>query len=107
MNNRIEKLSAAFVALGVLSMVGTTSADETTGLTDTTIKVGVIGPFTGNASSYSKTQIGLMAYFKHTNDQGGIHGRKFEIIQEDTACAPAAAIPLAGAQAVSLATADL
>jgi len=64
-------------------------------LTDTTIKVGVMGPFTGNASSYSKTQIGLMAYFKHINDQGGINGRKFEIVQEDTACAPAKGIAAA------------
>ena len=82
-------------ALGVLSMVGAASADETTGLTDTTIKVGVMGPFTGNASSYSKTQIGLMAYFKHINDQGGINGRKFDIVQEDTACAPAKGIAAA------------
>ncbi|HIM41621.1 MAG TPA: ABC transporter substrate-binding protein, partial [Rhodospirillales bacterium] len=49
----------------------------------------------GNASSYSKTQIGLMAYFKHINDQGGINGRKFEIVQEDTACAPAKGIAAA------------
>jgi branched-chain amino acid transport system substrate-binding protein len=82
-------------ALGMLAMVGAANADETTGLTDTTIKVGVMGPFTGNASSYSKTQIGLMAYFKHINDQGGINGRKFEIVQEDTACAPAKGIAAA------------
>lgn len=82
-------------ALGVLSMIGAASADETTGLTDTTIKVGVMGPFTGNASSYSKTQIGLMAYFKYINDQGGINGRKFDIVQEDTACAPAKGIAAA------------
>ncbi|MFQ5775957.1 MAG: ABC transporter substrate-binding protein [Kiloniellaceae bacterium] len=95
MNNRIGKWTAAFVTLGVMSMVGMASAGETTGLTDTTIKVGVMGPFTGNASSYSKTQIGLMAYFKYINDQGGIHGRKFEIVQEDTACAPAKGIAAA------------
>ena len=42
--------------LGVLAamgiMAGTAVADDTTGLTDTTIKVGVMGPFSGNASSY-------------------------------------------------------
>jgi branched-chain amino acid transport system substrate-binding protein len=86
---------SAMAALGMLAMVGAANADETTGLTDTTIKVGVMGPFTGNASSYSKTQIGLMAYFKHINDQGGINGRKFEIAQEDTACAPAKGIAAA------------
>lgn len=70
-------------ALGL--MAGTAIADDTTGLTDTTIKVGVMGPFTGNASSYSKAQIGEMAYYKMINDQGGVNGRKFELIQEDTA----------------------
>jgi len=95
MKIKTKKWAIAFAALGALSIVGTAIADETTGLTDTTIKVGVMGPFTGNASSYSKTQIGLMAYFKHINDQGGINGRKFEIVQEDTACAPAKGIAAA------------
>lgn len=80
-------------ALGL--MAGTAFADDTTGLTDTTIKVGVMGPFTGNASSYSKAQIGEMAYYKMINDQGGVNGRKFELIQEDTACQPANGIAAA------------
>ena len=95
MNNGIKNWTLAFATVGVLSMAGAASAGETTGLTDTTIKVGVMGPFTGNASSYSKAQIGLMAYFKHINDQGGINGRKFDIVQEDTACAPAKGIAAA------------
>lgn len=95
MKHRTKIVMSAMAALGVLSMVGAASAGETTGLTDTTIKVGVMGPFTGNASSYSKSQIGLIAYFKHINDQGGINGRKFEIVQEDTACAPAKGIAAA------------
>lgn len=81
--------------VSLLTVFGLVSADQTTGLTDTTIKVGVMGPFTGNASSYSKAEIGLMAYFKYINDQGGINGRKFEIIQEDTACEPAKGIAAA------------
>jgi len=86
---------ATVAALSLLGTAGATMADQTTGLTDTTIKVGVMGPFTGNASSYSKAQIGLMAYFKHINDQGGIHGRKFVMVAEDTACAPAKGIAAA------------
>ena len=95
MKHRIKTCMSTMAALGMLAMVGAANADETTGLTDTTIKVGVMGPFSGNASSYSKTQIGLMAYFKHINDQGGINGRKFEIVQEDTACDPAKGIAAA------------
>jgi len=95
MINIIKNSMMAIAAFGVLTTAGAVIAGETTGLTDTTIKVGVMGPFTGNASSYSKTQIGLMAYFKHINDLGGINGRKFEIAQEDTACAPAKGIAAA------------
>ena len=95
MKKRIPNWIAAVSAVSVLAVAGPVGAGETTGVTDTAIKVGVMGPFTGNASSYSKTQIGLMAYFKHINDQGGIHGRKFEIHQEDTACAPAKGIAAA------------
>jgi len=94
-SNRIKNWTSLLGALGVASMVGVASAGETTGLTDSTIKVGVMGPFSGNASSYSKTQIGLMAYFKYINDQGGINGRKFDIVQEDTACEPAKGIAAA------------
>lgn len=90
---RTPKLATALAAFaGVAMLAGVAAAGETTGLTDTTIKVGVMGPFSGNASSYSKAQIGLMAYYKHINDQGGIHGRKLELIQEDTACEPAKGI---------------
>ena len=56
------------------------------GVTATAIKIGVMAPLTGNASSYSKAQIGLDAYYKWVNDQGGIHGRKIETVLEDYAC---------------------
>ena len=49
------------------------------GVTPTTIKIGVMGPFTGNASSYSKAEIGLDAYYKWVNDQGGINCHKVEV----------------------------
>ena len=94
MNKSIRKI-IIFTGIVLISFSGSMYAGEKTGLTDTAIKVGVMGPFTGNASSYSKTQIGLMAYFKHINDQGGIHGRNFEMYPEDTACAPAKGIAAA------------
>ncbi|MCX2720823.1 ABC transporter substrate-binding protein [Roseibium salinum] len=78
-----------------LAATGSAAADETTGLTDDAIKIGVMGPFSGNASSYSKAEIGLMAYFQMINDEGGIHGRKLVAVQEDTACDPAKALAAA------------
>ncbi|WAP67364.1 ABC transporter substrate-binding protein [Jiella pelagia] len=59
---------------------------ETQGLTDDSITIGVMGPFSGNASSYSKAMVGMMAYYQKVNDDGGVHGRKLVAVQEDTAC---------------------
>ena len=59
---------------------------ETQGLTDDSITIGVMGPFSGNASSYSKAMVGMMAYYQKINDEGGAHGRKLVAVQEDTAC---------------------
>jgi branched-chain amino acid transport system substrate-binding protein len=72
--------------LAVLACALATGAAAQDGVTDTTIKIGVMGPFTGNASSYSKAQIGLDAYYKWVNDQGGVHGRRIETVLEDYAC---------------------
>jgi branched-chain amino acid transport system substrate-binding protein len=65
--------------------LATTAAAED-GVTPSTIKIGIMGPFTGNASSYSKAEIGLDAYYKWVNDQGGVNGRKIETVLEDYAC---------------------
>lgn len=69
-----------------LALAAPALADETTGLTDDSIKIGVMGPFSGNASSYSKALVGMMAYYDKVNEEGGVHGRKLVAVQEDTAC---------------------
>ena len=72
--------------LVLLACAFATGAAAQDGVTGSTIKIGVMGPFTGNASSYSKAQIGLDAYYKWVNDQGGVHGRRIETVLEDYAC---------------------
>jgi branched-chain amino acid transport system substrate-binding protein len=76
-------IAAILLAIGIS---GPASSADTTGVTDKTIKIGLPGPFTGNASSYSKSQIGMHAYFNSVNDAGGINGRKLEIVEVDDAC---------------------
>jgi branched-chain amino acid transport system substrate-binding protein len=61
-------------------------ADETQGITQTTIKIGNMGPYTGDNSSYSALNYGPAAYFRYINRQGGVHGRKFELVTADDAC---------------------
>ncbi|WP_254701767.1 ABC transporter substrate-binding protein [Roseovarius sp. THAF27] len=64
------------------------TAQDVPGVTDDSISIGVMGPFSGNASSYSKALVGMMAYYDKVNAEGGVHGRKLVAIPEDTACDP-------------------
>src|SRR5579883_1836097 len=59
-----------------------------TGATDTEIKIGQTVPFSGPASAYASIGKTQAAYFKMINDQGGINGRKINLIQYDDAYSP-------------------
>src|SRR6266702_468085 len=63
-----------------------------TGATDTEIKVGQTNPFSGPASSYASIGKTQAAYMKMINDQGGINGRKINLIQYDDAYSPPKAV---------------
>src|SRR5689334_12592332 len=84
---------ATTVGRGLIGLVvamlsaGPALADDTTGITDTTIKIGMFSPLTGPSAAwgYPINHAAMMVYLE-ANDKGGINGRKFEIIQEDDAC---------------------
>src|ERR1700719_4340701 len=63
-----------------------------TGATDTEIKIGQTVPFSGPASAYSSIGKAQAAYFKMINEQGGINGRKINLIQYDDAYSPPKAV---------------
>ena len=59
------------------------------GATDSEIKVGQTMPYSGPASAYGTIGKSEMAYFKMINDQGGINGRKINLISLDDGYNPA------------------
>ena len=63
-----------------------------TGASDTEIKIGQTVPFSGPASAYASIGKTQAAYFKMINDQGGINGRKINLIQYDDAYSPPKAV---------------
>src|SRR3989440_1634138 len=63
-----------------------------TGATDTEIKIGQTNPFSGPASSYATIGKTQAAYIKMINDQGGVNGRKINLIQYDDAYSPPKAV---------------
>src|SRR5271168_1770701 len=63
-----------------------------TGATDTEIKIGQTVPFSGPASAYASIGKTQAAYFNMINEQGGVNGRKINLIQYDDAYSPPKAV---------------
>jgi ABC-type branched-subunit amino acid transport system substrate-binding protein len=61
-------------------------AVETTGVTDTEIKLGTLLPMSNTAAAAWGVPIskGMKAYYDYVNDQGGIYGRKINFIVGDS-----------------------
>src|ERR1700734_3192468 len=62
------------------------------GATDTEIKIGQTVPFSGPASAYASIGKTQAAYFNMINAQGGVNGRKINLIQYDAAYSPPKAV---------------
>jgi len=58
------------------------------GVSDTEIKIGNTGPYSGPASSYGTIPKSMAAYYKMVNDQGGVNGRKINFMSYDDAYSP-------------------
>src|SRR5437764_1503714 len=82
--------TALAVALSASSAYAQKKYD--TGATDTEIKLGQTNPFSGPASSYATIGKTQAAYMKMINDQGGVNGRKINLIQYDDAYSPPKAV---------------
>lgn len=62
------------------------------GVTDTEIKLGTTSPYSGPASAYGVYGHAQSAYFQMINDQGGINGRKINLISLDNGYNPPKAL---------------
>ena len=58
------------------------------GVTDTEIKIGNTGPYSGPASSYGTVNKSMAAYYRMVNDQGGVNGRRINFISYDDGYSP-------------------
>src|SRR5438045_7897118 len=81
-------------ALALALSVSTASAQKkyTTDASDTEVKIGQTLAFSGPASAYATIGKTQAAYIKMINDQGGINGRKINLIQYDDAYSPPKAV---------------
>jgi branched-chain amino acid transport system substrate-binding protein len=86
---RVGKIFVTTALVAFFSVAATLSAlagGNTQGITATTIKIGMMGPYSGVNSAFDPLDYGPAAYLRYINAQGGVHGRKFDIIFADDAC---------------------
>jgi ABC-type branched-subunit amino acid transport system substrate-binding protein len=91
-NGIFHLLSATTLAVALSASSAYAQKKYDTGATDNEIKIGQTVPFSGPASAYSSIGKAQAAYFKMLNEQGGINGRKINLIQYDDAYSPPKAV---------------
>jgi len=81
----------ATAAVAVAALVTSAlPAHAETGVTSSTIKLGITVPLTGAAApGYNKIPGAMKAYFDYVNANGGVNGRKIQLIVKDDGYSPA------------------
>jgi branched-chain amino acid transport system substrate-binding protein len=87
-----QLVTGTAVAIALSASAASAQKKYDTGATDTEIKVGQTNPFSGPASAYATIGKTQAAYIKMVNDQGGVNGRKINLIQYDDAYSPPKAV---------------
>jgi branched-chain amino acid transport system substrate-binding protein len=88
MINRRTFLQSSAAAAAFAARVSSARADNAPGVTDAEIKIGQTMPYSGPASAYGVIGRTEAAYFKMINEQGGINGRKINLVSLDDGYSP-------------------
>ena len=91
-NGLLHLATGAALAIALSASPALAQKQYDTGASDTEIKIGQTVPFSGPASAYATIGKTQAAYMKMINDQGGINGRKLNLIQYDDAYSPPKAV---------------
>ncbi len=78
---------------GLSLMAATSAFAATPGVTDTQIVIGQSAPLTGPAAQLGiRLRMGIEAYFKQVNNDGGVAGRSLKLVSLDDGYEPARAV---------------
>jgi len=103
MKSTLASCMAALALAASAAMTSGSARAADPGITDTTIKIGMMGSLTGPAALWGWPTInGARMIYDKINDEGGINGRKIELVIEDDQCQA----PLALAAAKKLISRD-
>ena len=87
-NGIFHLVTGTAIAIAVSASSAYAQKKYDTGASDTEIKIGQTVPFSGPASAYATIGKTQAAYINMINDQGGVNGRKINLIQYDDAYSP-------------------
>lgn len=83
--NAIKKIALCLAMTGL--GIGQAVQAAEPGITDTTIKIGLFSPLSGAGMAYGYDVVNAAKmYYDKINKEGGINGRKIELVVEDTRC---------------------
>ena len=85
-NKSMKRVSlvSAVIATGAMVLSTLPAQAATPGVTASEIKLGISSPLTGSAGlSYGKVPGAMKAYFSYINANGGVYGRKINLISRD------------------------
>jgi branched-chain amino acid transport system substrate-binding protein len=88
MFTRRSFLQSSAAAAALAASASSARADNAPGVTDAEIKIGQTMPYSGPASAYGVIGRTEAAYFKMINEQGGVNGRKINLISLDDGYSP-------------------
>src|SRR5258708_17924344 len=91
-NGIFHLVAGTAIAIALSASTAYAQKKYDTGATDTEIKVGQTVPFSGPASAYATIGKTQAAYINMINEQGGVNGRKINLIQYDDAYSPPKAV---------------
>ena len=81
---------AAVITAAATLVASVIPAHAETGVSSSTIKLGITVPLTGAAApGYNKIPAAMKAYFDYVNANGGVNGRKVQLVVKDDAYSPA------------------
>jgi branched-chain amino acid transport system substrate-binding protein len=81
------KFLRTLAAAACVLALGAAHAQGEPGVTDKTIKIGLFGPLSGNSMAYGfDVMNAAKMYYDKVNKEGGINGRKIELVIEDDRC---------------------
>src|SRR6201999_3933778 len=92
MRNVFHFVTGTVLALALAAPAAHAQKQYDPGATDTEIKIGQSVPFSGPATAYASIGKTQAAYFNMINAQGGVNGRKINLIQYDDAYSPPKAV---------------